>query len=116
MVFWSGITKPSTLSVLGGLCGGGDASFGQAGERGFVGGDVRAVFCGGQEFGVEGIRQGRNLFVELPQFSLVGFREFSAGMYELVIGTLQQAERLGIKLERRRVDYRSRIRARRVSC
>ena len=88
------------LSVLGGLCGRGDASFGQAGERGLVGGNVSTGFRGGQEFGVERVRQGRNLFVKLPEFSLVGFRKFSARMYEFVIGALQQAERLGIKLER----------------
>src|SRR6266436_5963594 len=87
-------------SVFGGLCGRGDASFRQTGERRFVGGDVGAGFRGGQESGVEGVRQRRKFFVELPQFSLVGFREFSARMYELVVGTLQQAERLGIKLER----------------
>ena len=57
VVFCSGITKPSTLRLLGGLRSGCDASLGETGERGFVGSDVGAFLCGGEELVAEGVRE-----------------------------------------------------------
>src|SRR5581483_9453519 len=88
------------LAALRGLRGGRDASLGKASERGFVGGDVGACFRGGAEFVGESIGKRRSLFVELLEFSFVGFGEVGPGVYEVIIVVLNQAERLRVKFER----------------
>ena len=92
--------KAFDLAVLGGLRGGRDARIGEAGQRGFVGGDVRAFFRGGEKFVGEGIRKRGDFFVEFLQFGLVGFGKIGAGVDELVVVVLDQAQRLRIELER----------------
>ena len=78
--------------------------------------DKGAVFGGGEKLVEKGVRERRQFFVQLLQFSLVGFREVGARVHELVVVVLQQTQRLGIKLERVALLVDARQHARRVSC
>ena len=92
--------EPFDVAGFGSLRRSGDASVGEASERSFVSGDKCALLRCVEDFVGEGIGKRRGLFVEFFQFCLIGFRKIGARVYELVVNVLDQANRLGVKLER----------------
>ena len=61
---------------------------------------VGCILGGSQQFGCEGVAQGRFLFVELLQFGLVGIGEVGAGMHKFLVVEVDQAQRFRIKPQR----------------
>src|SRR5262249_46311876 len=92
--------KPFHLAALCRLGSGADLGPSQTGQGSLVSRHIRALPGGSEEFGTEGIGEACQFFIELLQFGFVGLAEFGSGVYKLVIGVLEQAQRFRIKLER----------------
>ena len=88
------------FTTLGGFGSGGYLRVAESRQRRFVGRNISAGFGCRQQLVAELSRQAGNLFVQLLQLHFVSVRKIGAGMHELVVGDLDQAQRLRIQLER----------------
>ena len=89
------------LPQFGVLCGCGELGNAQPCQFALVGGGIGGFPGSSQQFGAEGVLQGRNFLVDLLQFRFIGIREVGAGVHEFAVVVLHQAERLRVEVERR---------------